>query len=60
MAHWPLDFMSDQLFDGQRIRILTIVDAFTRLSPAVDVRQSYRGNDVVVTLERVSQTYGKP
>ena len=23
-----MDFMSDQLFDGRRIRILTIVDAF--------------------------------
>lgn len=25
---WAMDFMSDQLFDGHRIRILTIVDAF--------------------------------
>lgn len=55
-----MDFMSDQLFDGRRIRVLTIVDAFTRLSSAVEVRQSYRGSDVVVTLERVSRTYGKP
>lgn len=57
---WAMDFMSDQLFDGRRLRVLTIVDAFTRLSPAVDVRQSYRGSDVVATLERVSQLYGKP
>ena len=31
---WAMDFMSDQLFDGRRIRILTIIDAFSRLSPA--------------------------
>ena len=31
---WAMDFMSDQLLDGRRIRILTIVDAFSRLSPA--------------------------
>ena len=56
-----MDFMSDQLFDGRRIRILTIVDAFSRPSPAIDVRQSCRGSDVVETLERVTnRRYGKP
>ena len=55
-----MDFMSDQLFDGRRIRILTIVDAFSRLSPAIDVRQSYRGSDVVETLERVTRVHGMP
>lgn len=57
---WAMDFLSDQLFDGRRIRILTIVDAFTRLSPAVDARLSYRGSDVVATLERVTRLYGRP
>ena len=45
-----MDFMSDQLADGWRIRILTIVDTFSRLSMAIDPRRSYRGPDVVVTL----------
>ena len=31
-----------------------IIDTFTRLSPAIDVRQSYRGADVVATLERAA------
>lgn len=53
-----MDFMSEQLFDGRRI--LTIVDAFSRLSPAICVRQSYRGSDVVETLEQVTRLYGKP
>jgi putative transposase len=57
---WAMDFLSDQLFDGRRIRILTIVDAFSRLSPAIDVRQRYRGADVVETLERVTAMYGTP
>ena len=35
---WAMDFLSDQLFDGSKIRILAIVDAFSRLSPAIDVR----------------------
>jgi len=55
---WSMDFLSDQLFDGRKIRVLTIVDNFTRVSPAIDVRTSYRGADVVATLERVAQAYG--
>ena len=57
---WAMDFMSDQLVDGRRIRILTIIDTFSRLALATDVRQSYRGPDVVETLERVTTEYGKP
>ena len=57
---WAMDFMSDQLFDGRRIRVLTIIDAFTRLSPAIEVGLRYRGADVVETLERVTRVYGRP
>jgi putative transposase len=53
-----MDFVHDQLFDGRKIRVLTIVDTFSRLSPAIDVRQSYRGSDVVKTLERVIREIG--
>jgi putative transposase len=57
---WAMDFLSDQLFDGSKIRILAIVDAFSRLSPAIDVRQRYRGSDVVDTLDRVTAIHGMP
>jgi putative transposase len=40
--------------------VLTIVDNFTRLAPAIDVRLSYRGADVVETLQRVVPLYGRP
>ena len=50
-----MDFLSDQLFDGRKIRILTIVDAFSKISPAIDVRFRYTGADVVTTLERVAR-----
>jgi putative transposase len=33
---------------------------FSRLSPAIDVRHSYRGSDVVETLDRVIQEIGCP
>ena len=40
---WSMDFLSDQLFDGSKIRVLTIVDAYSKLSSAIDVCQQYRG-----------------
>jgi putative transposase len=57
---WAMDFVHDQLFDGRKIRILTMVDTFTRLSPAIEVRQNFRGADVVEVLERVSRELGHP
>ena len=54
---WAMDFVHDQLATGRKIRVLTIVDTFSRFSPAVDPRFSYRGEDVVLTLET---TYAKP
>jgi putative transposase len=50
---WAMDFVHDQLATGRKLRILTIVDTFSRFSPAVDPRFSYRGEDVVAALERV-------
>jgi len=58
LAHnqtWAMDFVHDQLCTGRKLRILTIVDTFSRFSPAVDPRRGYRGGDVVQTLENVSQ-----
>ena len=42
-----MDFMADELFDGRRIRVLTIVDHFSRESLALEVGQGFRGQDVV-------------
>ena len=47
---WSMDFMSDELFDGRRIRLLTIVDNFTRESLVIRVAASIRGQDVVDVL----------
>ncbi len=46
-----MDFISDELYDGRRIRLLTIVDHFTRESLAIDVGQRMRGSEVVSVLE---------
>ncbi len=50
---WAMDFVHDQLATGRKVRILTIVDTYSRFSPATDPRFSYKGENVVETLERV-------
>ena len=57
---WAMDFVHDQLATGSKVRILTVVDLFSRFSPVIDPRQSYRGEDVVATLERVCADVGYP
>lgn len=55
---WSMDFMSDQIFSGQRFRILTLVDNFSRESLAIRVGESLKGDDVVQILEQVTRERG--
>jgi putative transposase len=55
-----MDFMSDEFFDGRRIRLLTIVNNHTRESLAVHVGQRIRGCEEVEVLERVMKHQGRP
>jgi len=57
---WSMDFMSDQLFDGRKIRVLTLVDNHTRESLVLHVAPRIRGGDVVRVLEAVVAQQGKP
>jgi len=57
---WSMDFVSDALYDGWRLRALTIVDNFTRESLAINVGQSLKGEDVVDTLLRLKASRGLP
>ena len=52
---WSMDFMSDELFNGQWIRILTLVDNFTRESLAIGVDKHIGGHQVVEILQKVNQ-----
>jgi len=57
---WAMDFVADNLYNGQKLRCLTIVDAFSKLSPAIGVGFQYRAADVVGTLEEAVREYGMP
>jgi putative transposase len=49
-----------ELFDGRRIRLLTIVDNFTRESLAIEVGASVGGQRVVEVLSRLGQERRRP
>jgi putative transposase len=44
---WIMDFVADNLFDGQKLRMLTVVACYTRESLDIHVDQSSKGEDVV-------------
>lgn len=50
---WGMDFVSDSLASGRRIRILTILDLWDRSNPALEVDMSLSGQRVVQVLERL-------
>ena len=51
-----MDFVADNLFNGRRIRALTVVDNFSRECVAIEVGRGLRGDDVVAVMERIRQT----
>lgn len=57
---WSMDFVSDQLFDNRRFRVLAIVDNHTRESLALMPRQKIRGIDVVNVLDLITSVKGTP
>lgn len=57
---WAMGFVHDQLTTGRKIRALTVVDTFSRFSAVLDPRFSYRGEDVVQTLEVTCAAVGYP
>ena len=59
-ACWSMDFVSDQLFDGRQIRVLTIVDCHSRESLVIEPRIHFRAVHVVEALARLVKARGAP
>ena len=57
---WAMDFVSDTLFDGRPIRVLTVVDCHTRESLAIEPRASFGAFHVAEVLDRISRDRGHP
>ena len=57
---WALDFVHDVLAAGRTIRVLSVVDAFTRECLALEVDTSFASRRVTRTLEEIVTRRGKP
>ena len=52
--------MNDELFDGRRVRLLTLVDNFSRESLAIKAAAASREEAVVKVLQRLMEQHRLP
>lgn len=57
---WSMDFVSDGLCNGRKMRCLTIVDNYSRECPAIEVDTSINGRRVAAVLDRLADVRGLP
>lgn len=57
---WTMDFVHDQLHDGRKLRMLTVVDKLSRESLAIEVDYRQNSHSVVQTLEKIKFFSGVP
>lgn len=59
-AVWSYDFVHDQMVDGRSLKLLCVIDEYTRECLTIEVGASLRSQDVILTLSRLMRLYGKP
>ena len=57
---WALDFQFDQTTDGRLLKLLNVIDEYTRECLAIDVGRSIDADAVVTCLERIARERGAP
>jgi len=57
---WSYDFVTDRTHDGRALKLLTIVDEYTRECLAIEVRRRMRSIDVLDQLSRLFLERGTP
>lgn len=57
---WSMDFVSDSMLSGQKLRVLTVVDDFTRECLATETDTSLSGWRVRRVLDRLTGERGRP
>lgn len=57
---WSMDFMSDLLTDGRKVRVFNILDDCNREAVAIEAGLSYPARAVIETLENLKQEIGTP
>lgn len=57
---WSIDFMSDSLQDGRKVRLFNVIEDFNRESLAIEADTSLPTRRVIRVLERLVAERGKP
>jgi putative transposase len=57
---WSYDFVSEQTHDGRKIKILNIIDEYTRECLASHVARRIRSKDVILNLADLCLKHGIP
>jgi putative transposase len=57
---WSIDFMSESLVDGRKLRLLNVIDDFNRESLAIEADTSLPSLRVIRVLDRLITQRGKP
>ena len=57
---WSMDFMHDVLADGTKVRLLTVVDNYSRENLALEAGHGFRAARVVEVLRRIIAELAKP
>ena len=57
---WSYDFVADQTADKRPLRMLTVLDEYTRECLAIVVARSLKADDVLETLTELFTRYGPP
>jgi transposase InsO family protein len=57
---WSYDFTMDQTADGRRLKLMPVLDEFTREPLAIEVERSITAAEVIATLARLFRERGTP
>jgi putative transposase len=57
---WAMDFQFDTTADGRTLKMLNVIDEFTREALAIEVDRSIDADGVVDVLDRLALTQGAP
>jgi putative transposase len=57
---WSYDFVMDQTEDGRRLKMMPVVDEYTRECLTIEVQRSITAEDVVGTLKHLFEERGEP
>jgi len=57
---WSYDFVTDRTEDGRQLRLLVVIDEYTRECLAIEVGRSFTAQDVMGVLQYLFAVRGTP